>query len=258
MAAFEPEFNLFIEQNATIKPPYTQVYTSPYANFTSSMFIAELTSSLKEMGIQVERFLKEAGPAAFEVQIRYNEALKAADDIITFRVATKCIAKKHGMEASFLPKPSQLGRYAGTGMHVHLSLWDNQGKKNLFSDRHDKRGLGLSKIAYYFIGGVLQHMKALCLLSAPLVNSYKRLLDGTTAPSRIFYAGDHRDAAIRVPSPSISSREKSARIEYRVPDPTANPYLALGTMIAAGLSGIKHKSDPGEPIKARIFELTGD
>ena len=142
------------------------------------------------------------------------------------------------------------------GMHIHLSLWDVQGKKNRFYDKLDKRGLGLSKTAYHFIGGVLQHMKALCLLGAPLVNSYKRLIDGTTAPSRIFYAGDHRDAAIRVPSPSISSREKSARIEYRLPDPTANPYLALGTKIAAGLSGIEHKLDPGEPITARVFELT--
>jgi len=215
-----------------------------------------MNASLIGMGIPVERYLKEGGPAFFEIQMRYADALKAADDMVTFRVAAKCIAKKHGVNVTFLPKPMQLGGHPAAGVHVHVSLWDNQGKRNLFFDKDDPKGLNMSEIGYYFIGGILRHLKEMTVLCAPLVNSYKRLLDCSVAPSRVFYAGDNRDAAVRIPSQDIPPKQGAARIEFRVTDGSANPYLSLGAIISAGLQGIKDKVHPGEPIKARIFELT--
>ncbi len=256
MAACEPEFNLYIVQDGKIVAPYMETYGSPLCTFTQDAFLQELVSSLVAMGTPVESFLKEGGPAFFEIQMRYANALKAADDMVTLRVAAKCIARKHGVNVTFLPKPMQLGGHPGAGMHVHLSLWDSQQKKNLFSDPNDARELGLSETAYYFIGGVLEHLKGLSLLSAPLVNSYKRLLDGSVAPSRIFYGGDHRDAAVRVPSQDVSAKGASTRIEFRVSDCSANPYLVIGSVVDAGLYGIEHKLDPGGPIRDRVFELT--
>jgi len=255
MAACEPEFNLYSFQDGRIVAPFMETYGSPTGTFTQDAFLHELISSLIAMGTPVERFLKEGGPAFFEVQMRYADALKAADDMATLRVAAKCVARKHGANVTFLPKPAQLGGHPGAGMHIHLSLWDTQAKENLFHDRNDPRGLGLSQKAYNFIAGVLEHLRGLSVLCAPLVNSYKRLLDGSVAPSRIFYGGDNRDAAVRVPSQD-GSKGRSARIEFRVSDCCANPYLAIGGVLAAGLYGIQHQIDPGDPVKARIFELS--
>jgi glutamine synthetase len=256
MAACEPEFNLYLVQDAKIVAPFIETYGSPLGTFTQNAFLQELVSSLVAMETPVERYLKEGGPAFFEVQMRYANGLKAADDMVTLRTAAKCIARKHGVNATFLPKPMQLGGHPGAGMHVHLSLWDSQEKRNLFGNPNDARQLGLSETAYYFIGGVLEHLKSLCLLCAPLVNSYKRLLDGSVAPSRVFYGGDHRDAAVRVPSQDPSAKGSSARIEFRVSDCSANPYLVIGSIVDAGLYGIEHKLDPGSPIRERVFELT--
>jgi glutamine synthetase len=253
MAACEAEFTLFRRENGKIAPLFVEKYGAPNALVLASDLLTEIINSLTAMNVKVERLLKEYGPSQFEIQMRYSDALKAADDMLTLRTVAKGVASKHGLEATFLPKPTP---YIGNGMHLHLSLWDLEKKRNLFYSSEDSRGLGMSELGYSFIAGILKHSKALCALVAPLVNSYKRLLDGVWAPSRVFYAGDHRDAAVRVPSLSSPSDSNSMRIEYRVPDSAANPYLALGATIAAGLDGIESKLDPGEPIRDRIFELS--
>ena len=253
MAACEAEYSIFKRENGKIVPPFVEKYGAPNALVLANDLMVEWIDSLTKMNVKVERFTKEYGPSQFELQMRFDHALKAADDMLTLRTVVKGVASKHGLEATFLPKPTA---YIGNGMHLHLSLWDSEKKRNLFYAPNDKRGLHMSELGYHFIGGLLKHAKALCPLVAPLVNSYKRLLDASWAPSRVFYAGDHRDAAIRIPSLSSPTDEKSIRVEFRVPDSAANPYLALGATIAAGLDGVENKIDPGDPIRDRIYEMS--
>jgi glutamine synthetase len=253
MAACEAEFSVFKRENGRIVPFFVEKYGAPNALALANDLIVEWVDSLTNMNVKVERFTKEYGPSQFEFQMRYDDALKAADDMLTLRIVAKGVASKHAVEATFLPKPTA---YIGNGMHLHVSLWDVEKKRNLFYASNDRRGLHMSELGYHFVGGLLKHTKALCALVAPLVNSYKRLLDASWAPARVFYAGDHRDAAVRIPSLGSPTEEKSIHVEYRVPDSAANPYLALGATIAAGLDGIENKIDPGDPIRDRIYEMS--
>lgn len=206
----------------------------------------DMVLTLEEMGFVIESSHHEIAPAQHEIDLRYDEALVAADNIMTFRMVVKTIAKRHGLHATFMPKPKY--GVSGSGMHINMSL--NQNGKNIFADESDERGL--SKEAYYFIGGILKHIKAISFITNPLVNSYKRLVPGYEAPVYVAWSAKNRTPLIRIPS----LKGSSARVELRSPDPSANPYLALAVCLAAGLDGIKNRLLPPDSVDCNIFEMT--
>ena len=211
-------------------------------------YIKDLVAALSSMGLETTKGHMEGGLSQLEFDIKHHEGLKPADDIVYFRDAVKAVARKHGFTASFMPK---IGHdWWGSGMHLHLSLWDSSGAKNLFGDEKDPK-MGLSKLAYNFIGGLVVHLKALSAIAAPMPNSYKRLLPGKWNSDAATYGAGARGAAIRIPD----ERGKSARIECRFPDATMNPYLALGAILACGLDGIENKWEPGEPLDEDVSFL---
>lgn len=206
----------------------------------------DMVLTLEEMGFVVEASHHEAAPAQHEIDFKYDEALATADNIMTFKLTVKTIARRHGLHATFMPKPKYGSN--GSGMHINMSLSKNG--KNIFSDEKDP--LGLSKEAYYFIGGIMKHIKGMCAITNPLVNSYKRLVPGYEAPVYIAWSAANRSPLIRVPA----ARGEGTRIELRCPDSAANPYLALAVCLQAGLDGIKNQIMPPESIDCNIFELS--
>lgn len=207
----------------------------------------DIILSLEDMGYEIEASHHELAPGQHEIDFRYENALKAADDIMTFKMTVKTIAKRHGFHATFMPKP--LADQVGSGMHVNLSLSDENGK-NLFNDPTDPNGL--SKLAYHFMAGVLKHIKGITAIANPLVNSYKRLVPGYEAPIHIAWSLKNRSPLIRIPS----NRGYHTRIELRSPDPAANPYLILALCLAAGLDGIKNQLEAPEPVTRNLFTMT--
>lgn len=205
----------------------------------------DMVLTLEDMGFEIEASHHEVAPAQHEIDFRYGEGLATADNIMTFKLAVKTIAKRFGLFASFMPKP----KYGvnGSGMHINMSVSKNG--KNIF---HDATGeLGLSQEAYYFIGGLMKHMKGMTAITNPLVNSYKRLVPGYEAPIYIAWSATNRSPLIRIPA----ARGEATRIELRCPDPAANPYLALAVCLSAGLDGIKNKLQPPAPVKTNIFRM---
>lgn len=202
----------------------------------------DIVLTLEGMGYEVESSHHEISPAQHEIDFRYDEALATADNFMTFKLAVKTIAKRHGLFASFMPKPKT--GINGSGMHLNMSL--SKDGHNIFDDPQGE--LGLSTEAYYFIGGLLKHMKGMTLILNPLVNSYKRLVPGFEAPNDIAWSTTNRSPLIRVP---VSRREET-RIELRSPDPSANPYLALAVCLAAGLDGICNNIMPPDEVKENI------
>ena len=207
----------------------------------------DMVLTLEDMGYEIEASHHEVAPAQHEIDFRYDEALKTADNIMTFKLTVKTIAKRHGLHATFMPKP----KYGinGSGMHVNMSLATEDGK-NIFADDSDK--LGLSEDAYHFIAGVMKHAKGMTAITNPLVNSYKRLVPGYEAPVYIAWSSTNRSPLIRIPA----SRGNGTRVELRNPDPSANPYLVLATCLAAGLDGIKNKLEVPASVDCNIFEMT--
>ena len=208
----------------------------------------DMVLTLEDMGFIVESSHHEIAPAQHEIDFQYDEALATADNIMTFKLAVKTIAKRHGLHATFMPKP-KFG-VNGSGMHINMSLAKDG--KNIFSDPSDKNGL--SREAYWFIGGIMKHMKGMTAITNPLVNSYKRLVPGYEAPVYIAWSATNRSPLIRIPS----SRGEHTRIELRCPDPSANPYLALAVCLHAGLDGIVNHIDPPESVDCNIFDLTDE
>lgn len=206
----------------------------------------DIVLTLEEMGFVIEASHHESAPAQHEIDFRYDEALKTADNIMTFKLAVKTIAKRHGLHATFMPKP-KFG-VNGSGMHINMSLSKNG--KNIFDDASD--ALGLSREAYWFMGGLMKHMKGMTVLLNPLVNSYKRLVPGFEAPVHIAWSTINRSQLIRVPA----VRGEQTRIELRSPDSAANPYLALAVCLRAGLDGICNQIEPPAEIKGNIFEMS--
>ena len=202
--------------------------------------------TLEDMGFEIESSHHEAAPAQHRIDFRYDEALRTADNIMTFKLAVKTIAKRFGLFASFMPKPKD--GINGSGMHLNISV--TKDGKNIFADPMDARGL--SKEAYYFIGGLMKHMRGMTAVTNPLVNSYKRLVPGFEAPIHITWSESHRRPLIRIPV----ERGESTRIELRSPDPAANPYLAFAVCLAAGLDGIEHKIMPPEPVSNSVMDMT--
>lgn len=206
----------------------------------------DIVLTLEEMGFVIEASHHEVAPAQHEIDFKYDEALATADNIMTFKLAVKTIAKRHGLHATFMPKP-KFG-VNGSGMHINMSL--SKDGKNLFADSADPAGL--SKEAYYFIGGIMKHMKGMTAITNPLVNSYKRLVPGYEAPVYIAWSTINRSPLIRIPA----SKGEGTRIELRCPDPSANPYLALAVCLRAGLDGIVNKIQPPASVDCNIFALS--
>ena len=202
------------------------------------------------MGFDVYQIDHEDANGQFEINFTFSPALTSADRYVLFRMAASEIAREFGVICSFMPKP--MSNRTGTGSHIHMSIWDGQGK-DLFRDDSDKNRLGLSELAYHFLGGLLAHAPALTALVAPSVNSYKRLVVGrslsgaTWAPAYISYGDNNRTSMVRVPY---------GRLELRLCDSSCNPYLATAAVIAAGLDGIERKLDPGPPHNINHYRYT--
>ncbi len=208
----------------------------------------DMVLTLEDMGIAVDASHHEVSPGQHEIDIKYSDALSTADNITTFKVVARTIAKRHGLHATFMPKP----KYGvdGSGMHVNMSL--KKGGKNIFDDPSDK--LGLSKEAYYFMAGIMKHIESMTAITNPLINSYKRLVPNFEAPVYIAWSASNRSPLIRIPA----GRGSATRIELRCPDPSANPYLALAVCLAAGLDGIKNKIMPPDSVDRNVFKLSAE
>ena len=207
----------------------------------------DMVLTLEDMGFEIEASHHEVAPAQHEIDFKYDEALKTADNIQTFKMTVKTIAKRHGLYATFMPKP-KFG-ISGSGMHINMSLATEEGK-NIFADENGK--IGLSDDAYHFIAGIMKHARGMSAITNPLVNSYKRLVPGYEAPVYIAWSAKNRSPLIRIPA----SRGNGTRVELRNPDPTANPYLVLALCLAAGLDGIKNKIEVPKSVDCNIYEMT--
>lgn len=207
----------------------------------------DMVLTLEEMGFEIEASHHEVAPAQHEIDFKYDEVLKTADNIQTFKMTVKTIAKRHGLYATFMPKP-KFG-ISGSGMHINMSLATEEGK-NIFADENGK--IGLSDDAYHFIAGIMKHARGMSAITNPLVNSYKRLVPGYEAPVYIAWSAKNRSPLIRI----SASRGNGTRVELRNPDPTANPYLVLALCLAAGLDGIKNKIEVPDSVDCNIYEMT--
>ncbi|MDP1546864.1 MAG: glutamine synthetase, partial [Anaerolineales bacterium] len=230
------EFFLFKGENGHgIHPvPHDTGGYFDFSSFDEAVVVrTALMDALDSMGLDVEVGHHEVALGQHEIDFRFADALKAADNVLTLKYTVKAIAAQHGLVASFMPKP--VYGINGSGMHCHQSLFDIKTGENLFFD--DKDEAKLSKLAYSFIAGQLEHARALAAVVAPTVNSYKRLVPGYEAPVYIGWAQQNRSALIRIPR-YTEGRDKSVRAELRFPDPSSNPYLAFTVMLAAALDGI--------------------
>lgn len=206
----------------------------------------DIILTLEDMGFEIEASHHEVAPAQHEIDFKYTNALKAADNMMTFKLVVKTIAKRHGLFASFMPKP--VYGVCGSGLHINMSLCKDG--VNIFNDHNAPNGV--SKEAYQFIAGLMKHMKGMTLVANPIVNSYKRLIPGYEAPVYVTWSEGNRSPLIRIPS----TRGTNMRIELRSPDPAANPYLLLASCLAAGLDGIKNELPIPESIEGNIYEMS--
>ncbi len=247
----ELEFFLFRKENHKLLPlPHDN---AGYFDQTTDLAMdirQKMTTALYEFGIDVEALHHEVAVGQHEIDFRYSDALTIADQASTMKFTLKWIAAHHNLHATFMPKP--IMGVNGSGMHVHQSIFNQEGK-NLFYDPKDN--YHLSNLAKYFIQGQLSHIKAMNAIINPTVNSYKRLVVGYEAPVYIAWGQRNRSALIRIPR-YTPGREKSVRIELRCPDPSANPYLAFAVMLAAGLDGIRKKKLPPPPVEENIYDFS--
>lgn len=250
----EPEFFLFLRNDVVHPVPHD---VGGYFDFSSDDAAArvrtELIAALNSMGLEVEVGHHEVALGQHEIDFRFTDALRAADNVLTLKYTVKAIAAQHGLVASFMPKP--LFGINGSGMHCHQSLFDTRGK-NLFFDAKDE--YHLSPIAYGFIAGQLQHARAMSAVLAPTVNSYKRLVPGYEAPVYIGWAQINRSALIRIPRYN-EGKHNAMRAELRCPDPSCSPYLAFTVMLAAALDGIMNKLQPPKPLNhVNVYQLSDE
>lgn len=208
----------------------------------------DMVLELEKMNFKVEASHHEVAPGQHEIDFEYDNAVAAADHIQTFKMVVKTVARRYGLYATFMPKP--LNGVNGSGMHMNMSLFDKDGNNAFYDENGDGQ---LSQTAYYFLGGLLKHAKALTAVCNPTVNSYKRLVPGFEAPVYIAWSGANRSPMVRVPI----ARGKGTRLELRSVDPSANPYLAIAAILKAGLDGIKNKIEPEEPVDRNIYSMDG-
>ncbi len=207
---------------------------------------ADIVTTLQALGFEIEASHHEVAPGQHEIDFKYADALRTADNIVTFRMAVRVIAAEHGLHATFMPKP--LYGVPGSGMHLHMSLF--RGNENAFYD--PGACWQLSQECLYFIGGLMRHARGFTAVTNPLVNSYKRLVPGFEAPVYVAWSHRNRSPLIRIPA----KRGLSTRLELRSPDPSCNPYLALAVTLAAGLDGIRNRITPPPPVDANIYHMT--
>ncbi|MBM4427335.1 MAG: type I glutamate--ammonia ligase [Chloroflexi bacterium] len=251
----EPEFFLFKAPNGSsgVHPvPHDTGGYFDFSSFDEAVVVrTALMDALDAMGLDVEVGHHEVALGQHEIDFRFADALKAADNVLTLKYTVKAIAAQHGLVASFMPKP--VYGINGSGMHCHQSLFDTKTGKNLFFDAKDVAHL--SPLAYSFIAGQLEHARALAGVVAPTVNSYKRLVPGYEAPVYIGWAQQNRSALIRIPR-YTEGRDKAVRAELRFPDPSSNPYLAFTVMLAAALDGIDKNMQVSKPLNnINLYDL---
>jgi glutamine synthetase len=207
---------------------------------------SEMVTAMIDAGMDIEVHHHEVATAGqVEIDMRFGPLVKMADQVQMYKYITKNVAKQHGKTVTFMPKP--LFQDNGSGMHTHLSMWKD-GQPLFAGDKY----AGLSDIALWYIGGILRHINSLLAFCAPTTNSYRRLVPGYEAPVVVAYSARNRSAACRIPV--YSNSPKAKRVEFRCPDPAANPYLAFAAMVMAGIDGIKNKIDPGNPAEVDLFE----
>ena len=252
----EPEFFLFLQNGEeTIHPVPHDVggYFDFSANDQAVQVRTELMGALSEMGLEIEVGHHEVALGQHEIDFRFADALKTADNVLTLKYAVKAIAAQHGLIASFMPKP--VYGINGSGMHCHQSIYNLEGENLFFNEDNPFK---LSSLAYKFIAGQLLHARALSAVVAPTVNSYKRLVPGYEAPVYIGWAQVNRSALIRIPQPT-SDEKNTVRLELRFPDPSSNPYLAFNAMLASGLDGIDSDLVCPDPLnQLNVYDLTPD
>ncbi|MDE7124769.1 MAG: glutamine synthetase, partial [Eubacterium sp.] len=210
----------------------------------------DICLALEDMGYEIEASHHEVAESQHEIDFRFGDVMITADRCMTFKHVVKTYATKHGLHATFMPKP--VYGINGSGMHTNMSLYRLADGSNAFDDPTDE--LGLSKEAYAFIAGVIAHVKGIAAFSNPTVNSYKRLVPGYEAPCYIAWSASNRSSLVRIPA----ARGKGTRVELRSPDPTCNPYLEMALCLAAGLDGIKKNMTPPAPVDYNVFSLTTD
>ena len=232
----------------TPRPQDSAGYFDQPVDMVATSLWRQMTDALSSFGIETETMHHEVATGQHEIDFRYSDALKTADNSITFRVLVKILAEQKGLYATFMPKP--IRGLNGSGMHVHQSLSFKINGTNAFSDPGDSHGL--SKIAKHFIAGQLSHARGMCAILAPLVNSYKRLVQGYEAPVNVSWGRINRSALIRIPR---AHTHESTRIELRCPDPSCNPYLAFAVMLASGLDGIKKELPLPEANEENVYLL---
>ena len=252
----EPEFFLFRRNGGDVVHPVPHDvggYFDFSPNDDAVRVRTELMTALSQMGLEVEVGHHEVALGQHEIDFRFDEALRTADNVLTLKYTVKAIAAQHGLVASFMPKP--IFGVNGSGMHCHQSLFDLKGN-NLFFDPKDE--FHLSAIAYNYIAGQLKHARSMSAVLSPTVNSYKRLVPGYEAPVYIGWAGTNRSALIRIPR-YTPGRDKAVRAELRCPDPSGNPYLQFLAMIGAAMDGVENKLTPPKGLNnIDIYDLTSD
>src|SRR4051794_10168298 len=250
-AAPEMEFFYFADSDPAKRP--SPLDTASYFDLTTTDIAGDIRKTtihtLEAMGIPVEYSHHEDAPSQHEIDLRYTDALTMADNVMTFRLVVKEIAHEHDVHATFMPKP--LESVQGSGMHTHFSLFE--GDTNAFHEPGDE--YGLSKLGRGFIAGLLRHAREICAVTNQWVNSYKRLVVGFEAPIYISWARNNRSVVVNVPH-AKKGKSESTRIEFRAPDPGANPYLAFSVVLAAGLKGIEEGYDIPAETTANLYELT--
>jgi glutamine synthetase len=214
----------------------------------------DMVDALEAFGIRVEAAHHEVAEGQHEIDFEYSDALRTADNAITFKFTLKAIAQQHGLYATFMPKP--IHGINGSGMHTHQSLFSIAESKNSFADPDS--AYGLSDLARSYMAGILAHARGMIAVLAPTVNSYKRLVPGYEAPTYLTWGRTNRSALIRVPKVSPGKSIEGTRVEVRCPDPSSNTYLAFAAMIAAGLDGVEQNLQLGEPVEESLFEMTAD
>jgi len=243
-AAFECEFTLATRSADGAYAPLDESLCFSAVGFTpAAQVMDDIIAALEAQGIETDQYYPELGHGQQELPIRHAPALAAADRQVFYRETVRNVAYHHGLYASLAPKP--FPEQAGNGAHIHFSLWDKAGRRNVMHDPNDP--YGVSQLGYHFIAGVLAHLPALLALTCPSYNSYRRLQPHFWASAYTAWGPDNREGAIRVPSQFKSNRAASTNAELKASDASSNPYLALGGLLAAGLDGVKRQLNPGEP-----------
>jgi glutamine synthetase len=248
----ELEFFLFRRENGEIKPlPHDEAGYFDFSTDLAQEIRQDMVDALEAFGIRVEAAHHEVAVGQHEIDFEYADALRTADNAVTFKFTLKAIANQHGLYATFMPKP--IYGINGSGMHTHQSLYSIAESRNAFADPSNE--YGLSDVARSYMAGILAHARGMIAVLAPLVNSYKRLVPGYEAPTYLTWGRTNRSALIRVPKVSPGKSIEGTRVEVRCPDPSSNTYLAFAVMIAAGLDGVERGLELGEPVEESVFEM---